>query len=384
MDRISLHNFKCFKDKDIDIRKLTVFAGVNASGKSTVIQAILLVRIAIEKKLGEIQNNFHKNDDFKITHLSLSGEYCLSLGNTNEIINNDPSDNHIRIKLINDENCFSELAFDIDPSKDEFFIEDAILSCDEMKFEGDLKDQMFFLPEFYYLNAERIGPRLRQDISYSDILWTGPKGENLGHVIADNDFTKIIGTKTFPFGSNRSPLFKDQLRMWLDFIIPGIDIDAEISKETSSANILLKRGTTNEKYSLPTNLGFGITYVLPIIVCGLLSGENNILIIENPEAHLHPASQTAIGKFLTFMASAGTTIIVETHSEHVISGIRIGSIDKKINKDVLINFFEINDHNEVEVEPISLDKDSDLTKWPNGFFDQSQKDFVELMEKRKA
>jgi predicted ATPase len=39
---------------------------------------------------------------------------------------------------------------------------------------------------------------------------------------------------------------------------------------------------------------------------------------------------------------------------------------------------------EVEVEPISLDKDSDLTKWPNGFFDQSQKDFVELMEKRKA
>ncbi len=75
------------------------------------------------------------------------------------------------------------------------------------------------------------------------------------------------------------------------------------------------------EFYLPTATGFGITYVLPIIVQALVAStlENSVLIVENPEAHLHPLSQSSLGKFLALVAWSGVQVLVETHSEHIIA-----------------------------------------------------------------
>ena len=61
---------------------------------------------------------------------------------------------------------------------------------------------------------------------------------------------------------------------------------------------------------------------MPILVNGLVAQKGSIFIVENPEAHLHPKAQSNIGLFLGYLAMQGLNVVIETHSEHVINGIR--------------------------------------------------------------
>jgi len=76
--------------------------------------------------------------------------------------------------------------------------------------------------------------------------------------------------------------------------------------------------------------GFGLSYTLPVITA-LLVGTlipNSLVIIENPEAHLHPRGQTEIARLIALCAQVGTQIIIETHSDHLFDGIRIAAKNK--------------------------------------------------------
>lgn len=90
-----------------------------------------------------------------------------------------------------------------------------------------------------------------------------------------------------------------------------------------------------------TNVGFGITYALPILVSGLTVPEGGMLLVENPEAHLHAKAQSNMGYFLARMAAAGVRVIIETHSEHIVNGIRRMIVEGKSemsHKDMTIYF----------------------------------------------
>ena len=81
------------------------------------------------------------------------------------------------------------------------------------------------------------------------------------------------------------------------------------------------------------------------------------------------------------MAYAGVQIIIETHSDHIINGIRIAIKNKEIsNNDVIFNSFSKGEElGENFVEEISIDENGKLNKWPEGFFDQYEKDMMELI-----
>ena len=129
--------------------------------------------------------------------------------------------------------------------------------------------------------------------------------------------------------------------------------------------------------------GFGISYLLPVIVTGLLAEPGSMLIVENPEAHLHPGGQSRIGQFLAQIAFAGVKVVVETHSEHVLNGMRVYSLKNKIAPErICINYFSINDRIP-GIERIPLNDRMDILKWPEGFFDQEEKDLAELRMLRR-
>jgi predicted ATPase len=117
----------------------------------------------------------------------------------------------------------------------------------------------------------------------------------------------------------------------------------------------------------------------------LIAKEKSFIVIENPEAHLHPAAQAAMGKFLATMSHAGLNIIVETHSDHIIEGIQLYVADNpKWHDCVTINCFGKKDgENQPDVESITFDEKAVFSGWPEGFMDQSQIDFSELRKIRK-
>lgn len=119
----------------------------------------------------------------------------------------------------------------------------------------------------------------------------------------------------------------------------------------------------------------------------ILKIDESVFLVENPEAHLHPKGQSHIGYFLAMMAFAGVQIIAETHSEHVLNGIRIAALKNKISpEEICIHFFSINKEEggiRHRVEQICLTDRMDLESWPDGFMDQEEEDLRTLRELRR-
>ena len=111
-----------------------------------------------------------------------------------------------------------------------------------------------------------------------------------------------------------------------------------------------------------------------------------MLIVENPEAHLHPGAQTAIGIFLAAVASAGVQVLVETHSENVLNGVRLAALRGVIpHDDASFLFLSLGEGpGQPILHPITMDKAAELTSWPQGFFDQQGADLMEIMKARRA
>jgi predicted ATPase len=174
---------------------------------------------------------------------------------------------------------------------------------------------------------------------------------------------------------------KNQVEAWIGEISPGTRIEIESHSAIDLVSLQYSYGLSNPYRS--TNVGFGITYILPIIVALLFATPDTLIILENPEAHLHPKGQSKMGELLALVASYGIQIIVETHSDHILNGIRRAVRQEKLNaQNVQIHYFERHSHNglaSTKVISPKLDQDGRIDIWPEGFFDQSEKDLMELL-----
>ncbi|MBF4493187.1 AAA family ATPase [Flavobacterium sp. MR2016-29] len=368
VDKIHIKNFKCLKDNAINFRNLTVLAGTNSVGKSSVIQALLLSKITIEKliQFSQLAEAFKKNKKIEIP---LNGKYLLNLGNTLEVLSRDVDSNIISFSLYNHQSK-SEMFFPLiaeDNKLDSYNLELHESWINKNSFQ-DLQE------EFYYLNAERLGPRLTYDVEQQEFENVGYQGEYAIQVLAQNKENQIVNFEKRGYSNIQDPKLISQVRAWMSYIIPDFYIDiAELEGK-------LKKAHTTYSKSSPTNVGFGISYVLPIVVNGLIAKENSLFIVENPEAHLHPKGQSNIGYFLAQLSNSGLQVVIETHSEHVINGIRRAAISTKgfDVKNILFNFFS----KEI-VKEINVLNNGDLDDFPIDFFDQTRQDLLEILKLSK-
>ena len=389
MLKFEIENFKCFTHKVIPINRLTVLAGANGNGKSTVIQALLFLRRTVEH-CAKWEDCVYKYNAPNGLNVELNGSYCLALGNSFLVTTKNSSRDYIAIGFREDEEDF-QVVYDINETTN-LFLRPIEVYNELTKSHG------LFLQEFYYLNAERIGPRISQGIKFYDFPNAGYQGEFVAQLISDTNsnykFEVDIQRRN---GKSKSKRLEQQVNAWLDELMPGVSIAASYSQETHSAQIKVENYFTQGEATIAPNIGFGISYVLPIIVTGLIAKEGSFIIVENPEAHLHPSAQSKIARFLAGIAQSGVNVIVETHSDHFINGVQISTALKEIDKDlVTINFFSQVDERETaednakekskqpNVETITINHKGELSNWPKGFFDQSQKDFAQLFKLRKG
>lgn len=364
MKRIILSNFKGYiVPTSIEFSDITINVGMNSVGKSTVVQSLLMVRQTFDELLKYRET--HKKD-FQIL---LNGPYDLQLGDYSQIA--PAGEEEISININN-------YSFVYKQGIDRFSLS---FSCNDGPTA--LPDCALFSSDFYYINAERLGPRNYQDIKNHQKVLCGYHGEYTFDII--NQYRdKIIPDAKRRSGQNHTVnILSKQIEYWMDYIVPGIEFKVDEDIDTRTAKLKIRQTTLDTDFNSPHNFGFGISYLLPIIVTGLLAQAGSVFIVENPEAHLHPSGQSRIGQFLAQIAFSGVKVVLETHSEHVVNGIRLYALKQKVSPDrICINNFCIVDKNP-HIDRIPLNQNMDILKWPEGFFDQEEKDLAELRHLRR-
>ncbi len=127
----------------------------------------------------------------------------------------------------------------------------------------------------------------------------------------------------------------------------------------------------------PTYLGHGL---LVYEIVSLALTEESTLIVQNPERFLHPKVQSKVGYFLAKMAATDLQVIIETHSEHIINGIRIAVLSNIGLKpaDVIFNFLELTD-DRITVQEIEFDDTGSFIHFPVDFMDQGRQDIWKII-----
>ena len=155
---------------------------------------------------------------------------------------------------------------------------------------------------------------------------------------------------------------------------PGCSIEIVQVPQANGITLGLKTSNATD-FHRPVHVGFGLTQVFPIVVAALTAEPEDLLLIENPEVHLHPAGQALMGRFLAQVAAAGIQVLIESHSDHVLNGIRRAvKASVLAAENVLLHFFRSRDGESEPVVSPTIDETGNIDVWPAGFFDQFDRD----------
>ena len=378
LTRIDLRHFKCFETLKLPLCALTLLSGANASGKSSVMQALVLLHQTMRE---------HEWS----SRLLLNGS-AVRLGAVADVVDQVHGRRDCRIALLDDDAASYQWEFE--GERDEMSM--AIRRARGETGAGDAWDvggsQPFHhllpapagdpsltsrLRRLTYLTAERLGPR--ELYAFDDPQLTpvvGPRGEYAVSVLHSGRDVRVLDSLAV---DGVPPTRFRQVEARMARFFPGCVLAVEQIPGTNAATLGI-RISADTDFHRPVHTGFGLTQVLPIVVAGLSADEDDLLLIENPEVHLHPAGQAAMGEFLSEIAAAGVQVVIETHSDHILNGIRRAAKGGKLaSGDVALHFFRprMEDQTEqggAQVESPLLDADGNIDSWPDGFFDQFDRD----------
>ncbi len=243
-----------------------------------------------------------------------------------------------------------------------------------------MPESVYSLPPFAegcrYLNAERLGPRTAYDMDDHRVRQQrdlGPHGEYAWHYLHQFG-EQAVPVRGLAHPASPTPQLRQQVEAWLGVISPSVrvDVHAVPALDSIQAEFSYPTPTGAGEPTRPTNIGFGLTYTLPIIVALLSAKPGDLLIIENPEAHVHPRGQFELARLMARAAHGGVQIIVETHSDHVLNGIRVEVAEGDLRPDELRThwFAQAAGSREPEIISPNIDSNGCFDAWPEGFFDQ--------------
>jgi predicted ATPase len=390
IESIYLKHFKCFDEKTVELSGLTVLAGPNSSGKSTIIQGLsVLMQTAVEARysaylalngqhvsLGSFSDvvNIHKaRSEFSLglglygdsVHWTFTGESgALSGARVRAVDISHDGENLRQTELDRTTlDCLTPFQTQIAAAVSQTLLDTSHLTADRKSGE---EIHHFFERRTNGFGEDRIDVGAHGEAAMSLLMTAGEKP-------LKEDDPRVIETEA------RSLL--PQVRAWMGKLFPGASLDA-IPVETSSFFRLRFQSHPLDRFRRPASVGYGFAQVFPLVVLCLAATEQNTLLIENPEVHLHPAAQSRVGEFIGACAAAGVQIVLETHSDHVINGIRKAVASRSGLADRVVFYSIFNDPahpGEAELEEILIDEKGSLSKWPKGFFDQAVSDARSLV-----
>ena len=388
IDSITISNFKCFDSITVRLPALSLLTGFNAAGKSTILQCILLLAQALRSNAAvpEIALNG------PLTQLGRPGDVLKKgVGNTEFIIKSGKNgitwcldaDDRLEgrslrisgINLIDGRNVKKYRNF-----------KKIYSLCPLKAGREEIGPIISTLKQVVYLSAVRAEsadafpiPEVVSAVN-ADVGILGEYAPWLFHKYMDDEIDINRANK-----KDSSLVLRRQIKAWASELFPDSDINAIGIENTNLMRLEFRVGETSD-WCRPANIGYGLSYAFPILVAGLLAKPGQVLIIDSPEAHLHPMGQSKMGDFLAVVSSAGVQVIVETHSDHILNGVRLAALRKTDSfdrKDVAFHFFARDADNIIHHE-IEITQSGGLSEYPAFFFDQSEKDLRSIVEARKS
>ena len=384
LQKIELTNFKCFDRLELTCAPVTLLCGLNGMGKSSVFQALLVLRQSAVS--GELDQG----------HLVLSGELA-SLGTGQDVLFEGAESDVVAFELHDSaisEPCY--LAFDYARGADQLSAELVAVSDSLVhpQVESDvcqgvpaMGGQWRKIPplggHLIYLGAERLGPRKFYDRSevYARHGNLGTRGEYAWNYLYARQSETMANTDPRCLERSAGRRMLDVVDHWLQEITPGAHVGLSDIQDADSviAGFSFDRpDDVASRWYRTTNVGFGLSYTLPVLMA-LLAPSGSLCLIENPEAHLHPWGQTRLAELAVRASLAGVQVIAETHSDHFMDGVRIAVREGLIQpSETAFHYFERNGGKTVVSSP-EVSADGRLSSWPAGFFDQHEENLSRLI-----
>ena len=365
LDFIRVQRFKSLHDVSFPLGALNLFSGLNGMGKSSLIQTLLLLRQSQEK------------NTLLDKGLLLKGDY-VSVGTGRDILSENAEKETIEFTLTWRKKSPVHFVFNYSAKSD--------LQPLDRKLELSTSKLSLFNKNFQYLSADRISPKSAYEASdyyINDLNSIGNHGEYTAHYIAEKGLIPIP-IKALKHKSAASFLLLDNLDKWMSEISPGIRIHTQLHQtmNTVSLSYAFEQGAELTADFKPENVGFGLTFVLPVVVAVLRAKPGDMIIVENPEAHLHPGGQSVLGRLCSIAANSGVQLFIETHSDHFLNGVRVAVKDRLIsNRDVRLFYLERSTtavHEAMMVMP-EIDEQGRIDIWPKGFFDETDRQLENLL-----
>lgn len=375
LERIRITNFKAFGRQDLKLAPFTLLTGLNSSGKSTVLQALALLRQSYEAGVLE-PGVLEDGDD---SGFLLNGEF-VQLGTGQDVRHEAYSKQDPDIRLGVDRDDGSTFTWDA-----AYGSENDMLKLVTATWQGPLS---LTLPElfgqgFQYLKADRIVPDISYPRSHHAVVrrgFLGARGEHTVNFLRVHQDDPVNAALRHP--STESGTLLAQTDAWMQQLCPGINLQAIGIDGTDTVRLSYGFGSgisASNRYR-PTNVGFGLTYALPIVVACLSARPGSLILLENPEAHLHPQGQTSLAYLATAAVDAGAQLVVETHSDHVLNGLRLSVKNGRIPASATaVHFFRRSGERGEVVSP-RMGDDGMLSEWPQGFFDEWENSLDQLLD----
>lgn len=359
LERLVLSNFKCHASLDLPLGGLTVLTGFNSAGKSSIHQALALLA----------QSTI---DDQPPKSLSLKGP-LVDLGQAGDVLNQLSCGSSFGLIL---HFAAHHVLYNVSGER-----KSAVPSVqlNVGPTDSDYSKIAEFLRGLVYLTTQRPAVHVLSSVVEGESQQRiGPSGEGCVSLLYTLDQHTVTASLCV---SDVPPTLPRQVEAWMRRFFPGFAMDIQPAAGTSGVLALGMRTSDQSNFHAPANVGFGLSYLLPIVTALLHTPSGSILVLETPDAHIHPSAQSLMGRLIAQVAASGVQVMVETHSDHLINGIRMAVKGGQCQaEDVKIHFFGGHDESGGSVRYIPIDSRGTLAEWPKGFCDQYDNDLAKLVD----
>lgn len=240
----------------------------------------------------------------------------------------------------------------------------------------NLRHEELFRSLFY------LGPlRIKPERLYS---WTGTEPESVGYA-GENTVAAMLAARRRKIGVNghEKPFLEAIARA-----LVAMDLIAEfrihaISPERQDYEVQVRTKGANHWQDI-TDVGFGVSQILPVLVQGYYAPQNAIIVVEQPELHLHPRAQSELADVLIDMIRSSVDgrprriqLIIETHSEHLLRRLQRRIAEDKLAEDDVAGYFAELQPSPARLTPLAIDEYGNVKNWPKGFFGDEMDDLLQ-------
>ncbi len=373
IQKISLHNFKIHRDLTVEMGGLTLLTGQNGMGKSSLLQSLLLLR--------QSYNGF-----VPIQSANLKGG-LVPLGYVGDIECQSAQDDSLQISLTSTVDA-TDLNFSFTYGQDVY---DTSLAANEPRPTVEETNRCaLFTNDFQYISAFRWGPRTGYERDTEVVQQHRQISRENGQCEYTVYFLAYYGNKIHCHpdlvlseeGGAADDTLMTQVERWMRQVSPRVSIHIEPIAADYKLNYKFSReGQLMTRDMTAPHVGYGITYVLPILVALLSAAPGSLILIENPEAHIHPKAQAELMKLVARAVKAGVQVVMETHSDHIVNGALVAVAAGRLSPDdVRVHFFERDERSHTSVaRQLDVQADGRIANPPAGFFDQMDLDLRAIM-----